>query len=91
MGLRIVLALIVLTGTAPRALAELQEYRDWSLGTLGMIVQSLVYDEAKLYVLGESSTPGIYQTAMLISSNPEVEDGGEKNAVLFECGMHGRE
>ena len=90
-ALRMVLALFILTSMPPGAFAALQQYRDWSLGTLGMILQSLAYGEAKLYVLGESSTPGIYQTAMLISSNAEVEDGGTKNTILFECGMHGRE
>jgi hypothetical protein len=57
-----------------------------------MIGQSILFpDNAKLYVIGESSTPGIYQYAMLISENPTQEDRGLKNAVLFKCGMHGRE
>lgn len=89
--LSLFLAACLLTATAPPAWGALQEYRDWSSGTMGMILQSLAYNEANLYVLGDSSTPGIYQTAMLISNNPEVEDGGAKNVVLFECGMHGRE
>jgi hypothetical protein len=79
----------VLAGPAP---AAQQTYRDYSLGTLGMIAQSMVYDEANLIVLGESSTPGIYQTAMLISRKADMmEDAGARNVILFECGMHGRE
>ena len=56
-----------------------------------ILLSAISPDNAKIYVIGESSTPGIYQTAMLISENPAQEDRGLKNAVLFECGMHGRE
>ena len=87
----LLLTAALVLSTAPRGWSGLQEYRDYSLGSLVMIVQSILYDEAELYVIGESSTPGIYQTAMLISENAGQEDRGLKNAVLFECGMHGRE
>jgi len=67
------------------------QYRDWTVGTLVMLIQESLYDQAKVYNLGPTSDSGIFQAAMLISENPEEEDHGEKNAVLLECGMHGRE
>ena len=70
--------------------AQIQS-RDWTVGTIVMMLQAYKYDQAKLYDLGTVSDGGIFQTAMLISENPDDEDSGEKNAVLLECGMHGRE
>ena len=35
--------------------------------------------------------PGIDQYAMKIATDAATEDGGTKNAVLIECGMHSRE
>jgi hypothetical protein len=84
-------ASFIILGSVAAVHARQLDYRNWDEGTLAMMVQSAMYDEAKLYVIGESSIPGIYQTAMLISEDAEAEDGGTKNAVLFECGMHSRE
>jgi hypothetical protein len=85
------LASFVILASVAAAHARQLDYRNWDEGALAMLVQSALYDEGKLYVIGESSIPGIYQSAMLISEDAEVEDGGTKNAVLFECGMHSRE
>ncbi len=67
------------------------DYRTWSEGLLVMLVQDLFTSKAKLYNLGESSTPGINQYGLLISEDADDEDAGTKNAVVFECGMHARE
>jgi hypothetical protein len=67
------------------------DYRDWSEGTLAMVAQSILYDQAKLYTLGDVTDPTALQVGMLISENPEVEDGGTRNVLMIECGMHARE
>jgi hypothetical protein len=79
-----------LTALARPARAEPLRYRDWTVGTSVLIAQSILHDTAKVYNLGEASG-GTFQAAMLISEDPDVEDSGTKNAVLFECGMHARE
>jgi len=84
------LVLTVLTFLARVSAAEPLRYRDWPVGTSVLIAQSILHDTVKVYSLGEASG-GTFQAAMLISENPDVEDGGTKNAILFECGMHARE
>lgn len=83
-------ALLLSVSPAPSRATELN-YRDWSEGGLGMIVQSIAYEEAHVYSLGPIGDTDFMQLAMLIAADADVEDGGEKNAVLIECGMHGRE
>ncbi len=84
------ISIMLMTLQTPLHAAQIQ-YRDWATGTLAMIIQAIIYDEARLFYLGPASDGGAFQAAMLISENPEKEDSGEKNAVLLECGMHGRE
>lgn len=67
------------------------DYRDWVEGAAGMYIESLATPNAKLYNLGETSLPGVFQYAIKFGSDAEKEDSGLKNAVLIECGMHGRE
>lgn len=83
------LLLVVAAATAARG-SEL-DYRDWSEGGIVMIFQSILYEEARVYSLGPIAGSDLTQLAMLISEDADVEDGGSKNAVLIECGMHGRE
>lgn len=88
-GMLVLAAALILSGV-PRAQGALQEYRDWSMGTMGMIAQSIAYDQARLYVLGESSTPGIYQVGMLISGDPTqfiaVFSKGDPGKLGKPCG-----
>jgi hypothetical protein len=86
--LALVLALVLVS---VRATAEPIQYRDWTVGTLVMILQSIVNDGVRIYPIGEVSDSGIFQAAMRIATDPDDEDPGTKNAILFECGMHARE
>ncbi len=65
-------------------------YTSWQEGSLEMHALARKHPEASVHVLGESSTPGIYQKAIKISLGG-AEDDPERNSILFECGMHARE
>ena len=86
-------AAVVLLASVPATTSRAAEldYRDWSEGGLVMIAQSILHEEARVYSLGPITGSDITQLAMLISEDADVEDGGTKNAVLIECGMHARE
>jgi len=85
----LIAATAMLLRTAPSHAAL--DYRDWAEGTSVLIAQSILYGQAKLYTLGEVSDPTVFQVGMLISEDADVEDGGQKNALMIECGMHARE
>lgn len=89
-NLRVVIVFACLLGS-PATVLGVMDYRDWAEGTLGMLAQTMAYEEARLYNLGTATDSELFQTGMLISEDADVEDGGTKNVVLIECGMHGRE
>jgi len=88
--LRIVFPLALLVAT-PSARAAPLDYTHWAESGVVMLLWDLLYREANVVSLGESSTAGIDQFALLIADDARDQDDGEKNAVLFECGMHARE
>ena len=95
---KILLALLALvsagcsiTLTPPTLPPEQLDYRHWAEGVLVMALQGGASSKMQVYWLGESSTAGIDQYVMKIATDAGVEDGGVKNAVLIECGMHARE
>lgn len=84
-------ALLTTSCTPVTSPPEQLDYRDAVEGAAAMYIETLAGANAKLYNLGETSLPGTPQYAIKFSTAPEIEDGGDKNAVLIECGMHARE
>jgi hypothetical protein len=84
-----VVALISCWG--PQVEASTLDYTHWAESGLVMLLWDLLYREANVVWYGESSSPGVDQYALLIAEDADAQDDGEKNVVLFECGMHARE
>jgi hypothetical protein len=84
-------ALLMSASIAGTASAAPIDYTHWAEGFGFLTSWELASDKAKVYDLGPSSADGIRQYAIKISLDPDAEDDGARNAVLFECGMHARE
>ncbi len=56
-----------------------------------MALIDLFNTEFTTYSLGDSSVEGISVRAIKASLDADEEDNGDRNAILFECGMHARE
>ena len=66
------------------------DYRDWEEGRMHL-AQLAESGQLSTVRIGPSSYPGVDQYAVKISELGATEDDGQKNAILFECGMHARE
>lgn len=80
----------IIAGLSLQAKTEIMDYRDWEEGRL-RLSQLAESGQLNIIRIGPSSYPGIDQYAVKISKLGTTEDDGQKNAILFECGMHARE
>ncbi|MBW2422324.1 MAG: hypothetical protein JRH19_27580, partial [Deltaproteobacteria bacterium] len=88
---RLLPIVLTLCAALPLTARATLDYHHWSEGYQFLAAQSFQHEGAQLYGLGPTSLPGIAQWALKIGADPGVEDAGQRNAVLFECGMHARE
>ena len=89
--LRVVASVMVLLASPATTRAATLDYTDWGESAIVMLLWDLLYPEANVVSLGESSKAGIDQYALLIADDADEQDDAEKNVVLFECAMHARE
>ena len=80
----------IIAALSLQAKTEIMDYRDWQEGRL-RLSQLAESGQLNIVRVGPSSYPGVDQYAVKISQLGTTEDDGQKNAILFECGMHARE
>ena len=67
------------------------DYRDPDEGRARLVALAESVPGAKVWEMEETSTPGVVSWVLRVSSKADDRGNFERNSVLFECGMHGRE